>query len=280
MEHIMNAPDGAHEPYLDGLSEAALAAVAGLARLGEADRQAALQALGLAALRRVWTPRVLGEIPTATALVPERNREAIYGSGVWAAHYRRRATVVVYVLQCVGLGHLSADLDRVSLCKLGTSTPRDAERRRTRLGSDGYGSCYRAARRYVCDAGFDNFDVAPRLQLAGQHPLSPVRLCQYGLEVDLPEDLSPGEFEAELNRALMPLRLQTFADSEAGRNLCARLGLDPARLRRFYRRGTTYASATEITLLRPQADLGALARITADIVIGSVLRIRAKRPVR
>ncbi len=92
--------------------------------------------------------------------------------------------------------------------------------------------------------------------------------------------MTPNRFEAALNRALLPLRLQAFADGEAGRALCAHVGVEPAFLRRYYRHGTRYKAATEIAVMRPQADLGALARICADVVIDAVLGLNTGRPVR
>ena len=275
MEHSMNKGTGEQ-----GLSEATISVIAGFARLGAADRTAALQMLGITRGTRVWTPRVLGALPTLTGLVHDRDREAIYGSSAWAADYRPVRRVIAYVLQAQGLATLSASLGGQSLAKVGTSTLDAIGRRRADLGSAEYGAWYRGPRRYERDAGFEAFLSPPRLQLAPQHPLSPVRLCGQGIEVGLPADMSAEQFEAAFNGRLNPLRLQSVVDSEAGRQLCAAVGVEPASLRRYYRARKTYKAATELTLLRPQADVGALARLCADIVIDAVLGLMQKRPVR
>ncbi len=264
----------------NGLSEAAAAAVAILSRLGEAERRSALHELGFADIRRIWTPRDPGSLPTLTGLVPERDRAEIYASQVWARDYRRSGTVVVYILQAVGLARLSVLLGGVSLAKVGSTGLENVARRIAELGAGQYGAWIRGPRRYELTPGFDRFSIRipPRMQLAVQHPSSPVRLCAYGIEVDLPPGMSPGEFEAALNHALRMLRLQSIGDSEAGRALCASTGVAPAELHRFYKRKTTFRAATEITLFRPQADLGALARLCEDIVIDHVGNLQPKRP--
>lgn len=273
MEHKMNIA----EPKL---SRAAAAAVALLAGLGAAERRAALEALGMTEARRIWTPRAPGELPTLTALAAGRDQDAVYGSAAWAASYRRERTVVVYVLQAPGLGALSASLGGLSLAKVGTAAIENLAQRVAELGRCGYGAWVRGPRRYEREAGFDLFVPPPRLQLAPQHPASPLRLCLHGIEVDLPSALSPEQFEAALNRALLPLRLQTVAGTEAGHAVCARAGVDTATLHRFYRHGPRIKAATEIALLRPQADVGALARLCADIVIDTVMGLLQKRPLR
>lgn len=263
-----------------GLSEAAIAAIAGFARLGAADRATAMTMLGAARGTRVWTPRPIGVVPTLTGLVRERDREAIYGSSAWAAHYRPVNSVVAYVLQARGLARLSMQIGSSSLVKAGTTASDNLARRISDLGSSQYGAWHRGARRYEHEEGFDVFLPPPRLQLAPQHPLSPVQLCSVGIEIGLPGILSASEFEAAFNCRMQPLRLQTIADSDVGRSLCTAAGIEPATLHRFYRVGQRFKAATELTVMRPQADIGALARLCADIIIDAVLGLVQKRPIR
>ena len=263
-----------------GLSEAAIVAIAGFARLGAADRAAAMTMLGVARGTRVWSPRSTDVLPTLTGLVQERDREAIYASSAWAARYRPVTWVTAYVLQARGLAQLSMQIGSSSLVKAGTTASNNLARRISDLGSCQYGAWHRGARRYEHEEGFDSFVPPPRLQLAPQHPLSPVRLCSVGIEVGLPGILSASEFEAAFNRRMDPLRLQTIADSNVGRGLCAAAGIEPATLHRFYRAGQRFKAATELTVMRPQADIGALSRLCSDIVIDAVLGLVQKRPMR
>lgn len=177
-----------------------------------------------------------------------------------------------------GLASSPRRSDGLSLTKVGTAAKENAVRRIADLGACQYGAWHRGGRRYERACGFEAFQPAPRLQLARQHPGSPVALSSLGIEVVLPLGMSDEEFEATLNGVLLPLRLHKFADSEAGFALCARIGLHSTVLRRFYKAGSTFKAATEFTLMRPQADIGALARLCADIVVDKVLRLTSKRP--
>lgn len=264
-----------------GLGAEAAAAVATLACLGHAERRAAIHALGFAEPRRLWTPRDLSALPTLTGCVPGDDRTAIYNTEAWRLGYRRTTTLVAYILQNVGLAALSALLGGVSLAKVGTAKRENIAQRVAQLGKCEYGGWVRGSRRYEHAPGFNRFECAPRLQLSSQHPLSPVRLCAHGIEIDVPEGLSCEEFEARLNHALGFLRLQNIVDSEAGRRLCTETDVAPAQFRRFYKtEDGAYRAATELTLMRPQADVGALARVCEDIVIDRVLGRQPKRPVR
>ena len=211
--------------------------------------------------------------------MPERDRETIYASATWAAAYRPANAIVAYVAQARGLARLSMGLGGHSLAKVGTTAADNVERRLAELGAAEYGALHRGARGYEREPGFEVFLPPPRLQLKPQHPASPVRLTRFGVAVALPRGLSAGEFEAEFNRRLAPLRLQNVAEGDAGRGLCACSGLEPTEMLRFYRAGNTVKAATELTLMRPQADVGALARLCADVVIDRTLGLLPKRPV-
>ena len=261
----------------DRLSEAALATLAAIARLGEADRIAVLRAHGLALGPRLWRVQDGNSLPTLTGLLPDRDREAIYASDAWAAAYRPVETLIAYVLQSAGLAELSALLGGVGLAKVGTAAKDAVMRRIADLGAAEYGAWSRGPQRYSRMNGFDRFTPAPRLQIASQHPLSPVRLGLYGIEVDLPAGLSRNRFEAEFNARLLPLRLQTVAGDDVGRELCRRTGADPRILRRHYKIGTGYRAATELTLFRAQADGNSLAKLAADIVIDDALGLLPRR---
>lgn len=260
-----------------GLSEAALGALAVIGRLDEADRAAVLRAHGLALGPRLWRAQDGGGLPALTRLVPERDRRAVYASAGWAADYRPARTLVVYVLQAPGLAEMSASLGGVGLAKVGTSAEVAVARRIADLGAAEYGAWHRGPRRYERKDGFGRFSPAPRLQLAPQHPLSPVRLGLHGIEVGLSGSLSDDRFEAEFNARLLPLRLQSVAAGDAGRELCRRAVIDPGVLRRHTKVGGRHIAATELTLLRPQADCGALASLAADVVIDHQLGLLPRR---
>ena len=262
---------------LDGMSAAALGAMAMLGRLCPADRDAVLGVHRIALGPRLWSASDPDGPPRLTRLVPERDRERVYASPSWASSYAPTRWQVAYAAQSPGLATLSACLGGVGLAKVGTARLDAVERRLADLGSEQCGAWHRGGSGYEREPGFSRFYSAPRLQLAPQHPLSPVKLGAFGVEVGLPVDLSADVFEAEFNARLRPLRLHVVGGTAAGRALCARAGADPALLTRFHRRGTGFVASTELTLLRPQADCAALARLCADIVIDHVLGILPRR---
>ena len=261
----------------NGMSDAALAMLGAIGRLGEADRAAVLRAHGLALGPRLWRVQGGNSLPTLTQLLPDRDREAIYASDAWAAAYKRSETLIAYVLQAPGLAELSALLGGVPLAKAGTAAKDAVVRRIADLEATEYGAWSRGSQRYLRMNGFDRFTPAPRLQIASQHPLSPVRLGVHGVEVGLPWGLSRNRFEAEFNARLLPLRLQTVAGDDIGRELCRRTCVEAQILRRFYKVRTGYRAATELTVFRAQADSNALAKLAADVVIDHVLGLLPRR---
>ena len=88
---------------IEGASNEALAAMAYLARLDEADRATVLRAFGLALGPRLWRVQDGQSLPTLTGIVEDRERERIYASSAWQQAYRPSRTLVIYVLQTAGL---------------------------------------------------------------------------------------------------------------------------------------------------------------------------------
>ena len=264
-----------------GLDAEALAAITVLARLGEPDRRKAVHALGYTEMRRIWTPRDPKSLPSLTRLVPERDRSAIYASPEWAA-YRRDRT---------GRRLHPADLRAGGAVLASRGGPVYARwaRRPLRIShaaspiSDRPNTAPGSADRGATSAPKASIIMNPRRASSSPSriPRAPSGCRASGSRSTSPRGrMTPDEFEAALNRRLLPIRLQSIADSATGRELCARTGVDPRELRRFYQRGTGFRAATELTALRPQADTGALGRLCSDIVIDVVLGLDAQRPVR
>ena len=120
----------------NGLSEAALAMLAAIGRLCEADRAAVRRAHGLAL--RLWRVQDGNSLPTLTRLLPDRDRAAIYASDAWAAAFRPVETVIAYVLQSPGLAKPSALLGGVPLAKASTAAKDAVVRRIADLGAAEY----------------------------------------------------------------------------------------------------------------------------------------------
>lgn len=84
--------------------------------------------------------------------------------------------------------------------------------------------------------------------------------------------MTAGRAEALINRALLRYSLRYFADCDLGRKICAEQGILPDRLiRHSPGPNGSVTAATELLLLRPQADASRLAGIIADVIVGHVL---------
>ncbi len=197
---------------------------------------------------------------------------AIYDSQQWRERWRPGLEIHVYALGCRGLERIANELGE-PLAKVGTCEVGALDRRRREL--NGYGALYRAdRRRYADEPGWTGWQVFPRLQLAPQHPAAPVRATGQSLIVTLPQEMSHGQVEAAIVKALRGYTLQAFATSDEGHRRCVACELAIDRLHRFSRVGPgllDVAAATELVLIRPQADAPCLAALVEAIIVDRVL---------
>ena len=105
---------------------------------------------------------------------------------------------------------------------------------------------------------------------------SPVHVDPRAYVVTLPVDMTPDEFEAELQKVLLPAQLFQWLESAEGMRHCAALGVAPEIGRRstVYNRGdvSKLSPPTELYSFRAQSDpdrlLAALEAIIIDKVLG------------
>lgn len=213
--------------------------------------------------------------PTRTAA----ERQALYASSVWRSAYRPGAEMHVYILGCPGLEHRARQLGE-PLFKVGTARMGRFQERVAELNREHYGSLVRAPEgtHYVSELGFDAWAPPRKLQLGMPHALGPVRAATATFIVRLPDHLSPGRFEADLNMALRSASLRGFVDGDEGRAVLQQRGLSPdAYLRATLDRRTGLpAAAMELMLIRPQADGPKVGALIEDIVIDRVLGLPAR----
>ena len=215
----------------------------------------------------------------ATPIRTAAERDALYAASCWRSAYRPGAEVHVYILGCPGLEHLARQLGE-PLFKVGTARMGRLKERWGELNRESHGSLVRAPEgtHYVSEPGFDAWAPPPRLQLGMPHALGPVRASTETFIVRLPDHLPPGRFEADLNMALRSASLRGFVDGDEGRALLQHRGLGPeAYLRATLDRRTGLpVAATELMLIRPQADGPRLAALLEDIVIDRTLSLPAR----
>ena len=193
-----------------------------------------------------------------------------FESQEWRAQWRPGIDLHGYVIGCDGLQRL-AHYSGEAIVKFGTCAMAGLNARTCSLGRQGYGSISRSRDGYAAEEGWSLWTPFRTLALAPQSPLCPIRRSTQSLIITLPEGVSAGQGEAAINRALAKFSLLHFADSDEGRKICARRGIDPGRLLRFSpEHGDRISAATELLLMRPQADASRLAAILAGTVIGLV----------
>ena len=172
---------------------------------------------------------------------------------------------------CAGLAELAKPLGR-AIVKFGTCDIGRLTERRRELGQQRYGSIYRSPSGYISEKGWAFWESFPRLQVGALSSFSPVRGSTESLIVTLPQGMTAGRAEALINRALLRYSLRYFADCDLGRKICAEQGILPDRLvRHSPGPNGSVTAATELLLLRPQADASRLAGIIADVIVGHVL---------
>lgn len=227
---------------------------------------AATARLGLAAPRP--GPVRIADGPALARLLP------LFASRAWRDAWQPGEEVHVYAVSCTGLADLAAAV-QAPMAKIGTSAVGSLDRRLRDLRRQAYASHVRHTSGYQADAGWDDWAPVRKLQLAPTPPACPVRASSQSLILAAPRGWTPGEVEAAVNAALAPYRLQLFADTDAGRAACLDGGVDPATLIRYSATPTGVEAATEVTLVRAQADTPRLAGLVA---LAIARRVRAGAP--
>ena len=215
-------------------------------------------------------PGRIADQPALAPLLP------LFASGTWREVWRPGEEVHLYAVGCTGLGRLAARTD-LALAKLGTCAVGGLDRRCRELRGQAYGGVARRASAYRAEAGWDDWAVFRKLQLAPTPPACPVRASSHSLILTAPRGWTPGQVEATVNAALAPFRLQRFADSDAGHAACRERGIDPGSLTRYSRRLRRVEAATELTCVRAQADTPRLAGLVA-LAIARAVRAGAPEP--
>ena len=137
-----------------------------------------------------------------------------------------------------------------------------------------YGSHWIRDGRLVKDNCFNEWFPAQMGFRQTPSPASPVRATPHAIRVQLPDSMSPAEFEAEWRKALSHCALHEDIQSDLGIRRCALLGVDPmmgVRLTGYeFGSATEIRPAEEIYVMRPHCDADALLVIAERIVLRHV----------
>ena len=178
----------------------------------------------------------------------------------------------IYVGASYGLRDLS-HLIHLPLFKIGVTSADGVWSRMKSLRRAAYGSAWYKEGACVEDtSGWDNWFpsqifVKHRPPSAG----SPVEFDSCTIYVDLPEDMHWTAFDDALDAEIGKARLADWVQSEAGRDHCAVLGLDPARFQRLtlYGGGEEHClrQATEICCFTLYGGADRLVEIAERIIL-------------
>ncbi len=191
--------------------------------------------------------------------------------------YKPHIRVAVRVFACDGQSALARDL-QMPIFKI--STTRDiSERCDTRvaqLNRDRYASTFLEGEAWKAEEGWAQWMIVPIPVIASLSPHSPVTVHERGLDVLLPQELSPELFDKRLTEELGGARLDLWLDTEPGRTHLAALGLNSTRFKRFtsYNVGRQHprrSRATELVIFKPRLHAGRLVGLIERVVHDAVM---------
>ena len=171
----------------------------------------------------------------------------------WTPHgtdFRNGTSIAVYASICDGLCDLGK-VARLALAKIGISARPNLTARMAEANVDRYGSLYESDGRIVDEPGYDSWEPLRLPQETGPFRLSPVERLSRVLMVSLPASMSVEAFDEALTRLLAHCELSHWIGTADGERHCARLDVDPHRLRRQ----TAHINATGTIRLKRSREL-------------------------
>jgi len=208
------------------------------------DRRQRALADGLTARKRNW---VAWPVIGAGCNLPDGRT---FNWLPYSADFRSGTSVTVYASVCDGICDLGK-LARLSLAKLGISTRPDLTVRMAEANADRYASLHEKDGKIVDEAGYESWEPLRLPPQEGPSYPSPVERLPRGLLVSLPVSMTVESFDAAFTALLDPCRLDRWIDTPDGERHCARLEVDPRRLRRF----TAHVNADGAIRLKQTSEL-------------------------
>ncbi|GHE71633.1 hypothetical protein GCM10019059_34150 [Camelimonas fluminis] len=185
-------------------------------------------------------------LPTDWPRIGGRNYHA-HAANIFATPRFRSAwrpggkKIAIYVAACAGLSELAQRI-HIPVFKVSTCAVDRVWNRMRELRRDAYGAVYYSDGRHVREEGWDNWFPSHLTMHRLPSPDSPVCCSKRSLIVDLPESMSPGDFERAFDAETRKGAIDLWAMSPEGRDHCATLGLDSSVLRRL----TEYPGGSDV----------------------------------
>lgn len=198
----------------------------------------------------------------------------VFDGEAFQSKFRPGETRLVYRAACSGLRRVAMTL-RVPVFKIGTCATGGLNNRIRELRVEPYAAAWPDTGGYRVDDDFAEWFPSLLKTRLTPSPHSPVHVDPRAYVVTLPVDMTPDEFEAELQKVLLPAQLFRWLESSDGVRHCQALNVAPEIGKRstVYNRGdvSKLSPATELYVFRAQSDPDRLLAALEAIIIKKVL---------
>jgi hypothetical protein len=198
----------------------------------------------------------------------------VFDGEAFRSKFRPGETRLVYRAACVGLRRIALSI-RVPIYKIGTCAAGGLNNRVRELRLEPYAAAWHDTCGYRVDDDFAEWFPSLLKTRLTPSPHSPVHVDPRAYVVTLPVDMTADEFEAELQKVLLPAQLFQWLESPEGIRHCAAFGVAPEIGRRstVYNRGdvSKLSPAIELYVFRAQSDPDRLLAALEAIIIKKVL---------
>ena len=198
----------------------------------------------------------------------------VFDGEAFRSKFRPGETRIVYRAACSGLRRIAMSI-RVPIYKIGSCAAGGLNNRVRELRVEPYAAAWADTDGYRVDDDFVEWFPSLLKTRLTPSPHSPVHVDPRAYVVTLPVDMTPDEFEAELQKVLLPAQLFQWLESVDGLRHCAAVGVAPEIGKRstVYNRGdvSKLSPALELYVFRAQSDPDRLLAALESIIIGKVL---------
>jgi len=194
----------------------------------------------------------------------------LFLSNAFKAHYQPGLMRTLYILGCPGLKE-TARLLQAPLFKWGTCEGDELLKRLKELGLDNYAAGRLLGGKLVFEKRWNKWGAMFLKPILGPAPGSPVTVMNRSLLVCLPNSMSWQAFDEAYDAEMRHAAIDQWIDTEDGRQLCAKRGVNPDTFKRFTKYGydltPRISAAKELALFRLDRDVDRLIEIAEKIIL-------------
>jgi hypothetical protein len=194
----------------------------------------------------------------------------LFISEAFKALYQPGLMRTLYVVGCPELKEI-AQLIQAPILKCGSCDGDELVERLEELGLDHYAAGRQLDGELVFEEGWKDWDAMFLKPMRGPSPGSPVTVMNRSLLVRLPSSMSWQAFDKAYDAEVSHAAIDQWIDTEDGRRLCAKHGVNPDTFNRFTMYGydltPRISKAKELTVFRLDRDVDKLIEIAEKIIL-------------